>query len=535
MQSILPVAYIRKSQEADDRQALSLPAQRREVLALAQRQNLVISGEPIEEARTAKTPGRPEFNRMLELIRKKKANAIVVWHPDRLARNPLDGGLIMWLLGEGAIKQIVTPGRIYTGSSDDKLMLSIIFGMATKYSDDLSANVRRGNQEALSRGLWPGYPKFGYVRDGYSKMLLPDPERFPIIQELWQLLLGGTPISEILTLARERHDLRSPRFGRNGGKHLSRTRIYIMFRDPFYAGVMVRAGKRFPGKHQPAVTPREFARAQDILDGRSTKAPRPKSLFFPYRGILTCGECDGSVTAKITTNRHGTSYRHYYCARRKGLRLVCRQGVMQEEDIESQLVEAARSLVPPKAWIKTAIEAAEGLADAEGLTNGNHRDRIETEIDEIDRRTESLRRYLVDGVISPEDYGRDHEKMLLERQRLSTKLNQQGFIESMLEPLKSTFSLLELAPKILNEATGIEKRDLVNLLFLNPRIKDKKLLILAKKPFSIYPELSGRPSKRRWRIDVGTLLREDDEEFRNFVNRCQSFLAQTLSKYNLDK
>lgn len=79
--------YIRKSTDEDDRQVLSLEAQETELLEFAQKERLDIV-EIFRESQTAKEPGRPIFNQMLERIEKEEAEGILAWHPDRLA--PMD-------------------------------------------------------------------------------------------------------------------------------------------------------------------------------------------------------------------------------------------------------------------------------------------------------------------------------------------------------------------------------------------------------------------------------------------------------------
>jgi site-specific DNA recombinase len=66
-------------------------SQRFELKKLTEREKVQVV-EQFEEARTAKVPGRPIFNAMLNRIERGEANGIIAWHPDRLARNALDGG-----------------------------------------------------------------------------------------------------------------------------------------------------------------------------------------------------------------------------------------------------------------------------------------------------------------------------------------------------------------------------------------------------------------------------------------------------------
>jgi DNA invertase Pin-like site-specific DNA recombinase len=86
--------YARKSTDEPDRQVLSIEAQITELKEFAKKENLEIVDIFIE-SQTAKEPGRPIFNEMLSRIERGEANGILAWHPDRLARNSVDGGRII--------------------------------------------------------------------------------------------------------------------------------------------------------------------------------------------------------------------------------------------------------------------------------------------------------------------------------------------------------------------------------------------------------------------------------------------------------
>ena len=89
--------YARKSTDEPDRQILSIEAQITELKEFAERENLNIVKEFIE-SQTAKIPGRPIFNEMIKRIESGEASGILAWHPDRLARNSIDGGKIIYLI-----------------------------------------------------------------------------------------------------------------------------------------------------------------------------------------------------------------------------------------------------------------------------------------------------------------------------------------------------------------------------------------------------------------------------------------------------
>ena len=93
------ILYARKSTDVEDKQVLSIEAQLVELRKYAKDNGLVVI-DTIIEKKSAKTPGRPTFADLLRRIQNGEANAILAWHPDRLARNSVDGGQIIYLLDQ---------------------------------------------------------------------------------------------------------------------------------------------------------------------------------------------------------------------------------------------------------------------------------------------------------------------------------------------------------------------------------------------------------------------------------------------------
>ena len=89
--------YTRKSTDTEDRQVRSIADQLAELRELAKKELLEIVDVFVEK-QTAKIPGRPIFGEMIARIEKGEASGILAWHPDRLARNSVDGGKVIYLV-----------------------------------------------------------------------------------------------------------------------------------------------------------------------------------------------------------------------------------------------------------------------------------------------------------------------------------------------------------------------------------------------------------------------------------------------------
>ena len=121
--------YARKSTDEEDRQMLSIESQINELREFAKKENLEIV-EEFTEAKTAKEPGRPVFSYVLKQIEGGLASGILAWHPDRLARNSIDGGKIIYFVDIGKIVDLRFPTYRFDNSAQGKFMLSIAFGQS---------------------------------------------------------------------------------------------------------------------------------------------------------------------------------------------------------------------------------------------------------------------------------------------------------------------------------------------------------------------------------------------------------------------
>src|SRR3989339_1302777 len=185
--------YARKSTDVEDKQVQSIEGQLAELRHLAKRENLHITEEFIEK-RSAKKPGRPVFNDMLRRIQTGEAQGIICWKIDRLARNPVDGGQIQWLLQQGVIAHIQTHDRSHY-PNDNVLMMSVELGMANEYIRQLSANTARGLRQKARQGIYPGLAPLGYINDPSTKTIKTHRKNAKLIKKMFERYAKGATLN----------------------------------------------------------------------------------------------------------------------------------------------------------------------------------------------------------------------------------------------------------------------------------------------------------------------------------------------------
>jgi site-specific DNA recombinase len=351
------VIYLRKSTDNEDKQIQSIEDQLREVNKEVERKGIKIV-RIFEESKSAKKPGREQFMEMMTMIKRGEANGIVCWKLNRLARNPVDGGEIQWLLQQGIIQSIVTAGREYL-PSDNVLMMAVELGMANQFVIDLSKDVKRGLDTKNEKGWKPGIAPLGYKNDKYgdkgNKQVFIDEDTFPIVRKLWELLLSESySVEQIARIATEEYGLK----GRKKGLDIHGSTLYGVFTNTFYYGEYTFSGETFQGKHQTMITVEEFDRAQQILGTRGK--PRPINKRLPYNGIVTCGECGGMITTddkykKIKATGESRRYIYHRCTKRRS-NIKCFQKPITHISLNNQISEYLEQMTIPPQFLQWATQ-----------------------------------------------------------------------------------------------------------------------------------------------------------------------------------
>lgn len=466
--------YARKSSEQEDRQVLSIDSQKSELEALAKREKLHIV-ERLEESYSAKAPGREIFNAMIKRIEKGEAEGIIAWHPNRLSRNSVDTGYLVYLMDQNKLLDIRTPGQAYKNTPNDKFLLNLLCSQAKLENDNKGVDVKRGLRRKVEMGWHPGPAPIGYMNTpdkmkGF-KTIRKDPKMFPIIRKMFDMILSGT------WTAPRVHEIAVNQWGL---KKLARSGFYRVLYNPFYYGWFEwpqGSGNWHKGKHEPMITREEYDRMQALL-GRGSK-PKPEEHSFAYTGMIRCGECGCMVTAEHKTkrNKNGNVHRYiyYHCTKRKG---PCKQKCIEVKELDKQIEGTLSRVKPPEDFHEWAMkwlqnENGREAADRNAIL-ANQQQNYEACVKKLD----ALIDMRASGEISEEEFARKKSEVNQEKAKLHELLNDtDARVDSWLQTADKVLTFASDAKEAFTERGQHARKVFLSALGSNLLLKDKIISI----------------------------------------------------------
>ena len=463
--------YARKSTDEPDRQILSIEAQITELKEFAERENLEIA-EIFIESQTAKIPGRPIFNEMIKRIESGEANGILAWHPDRLARNSIDGGQIIYLIDTGKIVSLKFPTFWFDPTPQGKFMLNIAFGQSKYYIDNLSENVKRGLRQKVRRGEQSGVAPTGYLNDKASHKIIPDPERFHLVRKLFELYTTGE-----YSLKELKDKITSLGLTSRTGKVLTVSNIQAILKNPFYYGAFYFNGELHQGIHKPAIAKKLFDKCQEVMAQKAHKVKRGK-IEYAFRGLLKCGECGCSITSET---QKGHNY--YRCTKKKG---KCSQKYIREELLAEQISNIIQKVSLPSAWTKKMIAELDKEKEENVQAEATFAQNLQQQISKLNEKLDKLLDLQLSGIISAEEYAAKKQKILNRKIEISEKLKdfeRKG--GRSLELCKNFILTANQAQIAALRGNYSEKKNVLKRIGSNPLLLERKVFVEYKNPWKL--------------------------------------------------
>ena len=299
--------YIRVSTEDQAREGFSLPEQEKRLRTMCEYKGYEIYKVYEERGISAKTGNyRPKFEELLQDIRDKKVNTIVVLKLDRLTRSVADWEKILTFLEENDAYLDCANDDINTTNANGKMISRILTSVSQQEIERTSERTKIGLAGAIKVGHIPHKAPLGYKHE--DKKLVIDYATKDVVIRIFNMYHDGLSYKKISNILNEEQVL--------GKTNWRDSTIVNLIENPIYKGDFIH-GKRTkkPTYYKDVVEPLvskeywEECQVQQKKNSRSYK--RVENYLFLQK--LKCPKCKRILGGKATTKKNGNVYYYYYC------------------------------------------------------------------------------------------------------------------------------------------------------------------------------------------------------------------------------
>lgn len=489
-------AYVRKSSEDKERQALSISSQKEKILAAFP--NLDI--EFIEEEKSAFIPyHRDKFTEMIERITSGDRQGLVAWHPDRLSRNEIDASSITYCIRTGKIQDLKFVTYHFENGPEGIWMLQMALSQSQYESAKKGRDVRRGVDKKIALGQPPWKSPEGYINTKHaekgSNSWIIDPPRAETVKQIYDWYdNSGYSIEHIIMKLKE-IGYKTKAGPKKKGANASKASTSRILRNIAYTGKFYCKKELHIGQYPPIISVPQYERVQARLDGRTQWKARTTRLEYEFKGLCRCGECHMSTTAE---RQKGHVY--YRCTKSKGGSKSCSQSYIREEQLGPQFVNLLKGILLNKQDIK---DIQSHLKDMYVVERGKHDTTLKnlrTELTKLEEERKSLYQKLLLSDLDTE-FREAADSLRLEKEGAIKSIKSQidRLNDNAYDWLDKSSNILKLAveaPNLFHKATLEEKRQLLDLVSSNRILRDQILLYDYTEPFDLAVKIKSGQMKR---------------------------------------
>lgn len=463
-------AYTRVSTQKQGVEGVSLEAQERAIREYARRHSLSIC-QWFEERETAAKRGRPVFRQMLTLLRKGKAQGLIIHKIDRSARNLKDWADLGELVDLGVEVKFATEDYDLR-SRGGRLSADIQAVIAADYIRNLREEVKKGMHERVRQGRWPWEAPTGYLNKGKG-IKEPDPSQAPLVRQGFELYATGSWSLERLAEEMRQRGLKNTR-----GDPVNLNRLSEIFNNPFYTGVVRMPGTRelFAGLHEAIVSKALFERVQKLLQGKGKLVDHFVRHFNVFSRLIRCRGCGYNLIAE---RQKGHVY--YRCQTK-----CCRQRkTLREELLETSLLQKLEGLrFRPEEQQRFRAQFAAFCVQS-SVSLEDRQKKLQLRLGEIAVQRQRLVDGYAEGVFTKETILDKQNALTTEerglRDQLATGL---GCPQEITKRMEKFLELANTASDCYKQALPEEKRRMVRLVTSNFEVEHENVFIQLKFPFS---------------------------------------------------
>lgn len=258
---------------------------------------------------------RPALQTLLESVREKRVDVIVIYKIDRLTRSLMDFAKLAELFDKEGVSFVSVTQQFNTTTSMGRLMLNVLLSFAQFEREITGERIRDKIAASKKKGMWMG----GTVPIGYNVMdrqLVINPAEAETVRTLFQLYLKHRTVKKVWSEAGRlglKTKVRPKSDGRIiGGGRFFPGHIYAVLKCPIYVGKIPHKGESYPGTHEPIIEPETWHAVQQRMaeNRRERHAYAQARIRSPLAGLLF--DAKGTrFTPTHAVKKNGLRYRYY--------------------------------------------------------------------------------------------------------------------------------------------------------------------------------------------------------------------------------
>ena len=480
------VALARVSSREQEREGFSLEVQEDALKKYAEANGgTIVSMFKIAET-ASKRDERKTFKEMIAYAKKHslEIDALLFYKVDRAARNLFDYVELERLESDYSV-----PFISISQQTDDnpagRMMRRTLANMASFFTEQMAVDISQGIGRRVQEGLFPGRAPYGFshIRVNGRRLIETNHSEAEKVRYMFQLYAyGNCTIDGIVKRFKDEGVV-----FRENNRDWKRTSVHNMLNDRAYIGEIQYKGNWFPGKHEVLIDRATWDRVQTLLGNRQQVT---HSLTFAG-DLIDCGFCGHKITGEPKTKKTKNGPREYVYYRCTKYNKPGHPRVrIKEADFETQVLSFFDQIRIDddgiRNWFRAVLASKTKDAQAESTAQRSELQRQETLLAAQQDRLLNLR---IDGQIDDDTFAQKNTEL---RDRLaSIMLQLEALNRSRDENAELASRVFELSQTLSQKwvtAEHAEKRQILEIVWLNCRLDDVTLVPTIRKPFDVLAE-----------------------------------------------
>lgn len=440
--------YLRVSTGRQAESDLSIPDQRKQVLAHCVARGWSMVAEYVDAGASGMEEDRAEFQRMIERAcdDDRPFDVVIVHSYSRFFRDAFGLEMYVRRLAKSGVRLVSITQEL--GDDPAQVMMRQIIALFDEYqSRENGKHVLRAMKENARQGFYNGSPvPLGYTTEEVEKRgvrvkkkLVVDPVDSETIRLIYRLYRVGTGKSgpmgvKAIACWLNEHGYRTRSAGRFGV-----SAVHTILTNRVYIGEWTfnrRCSKTLRDKPEaerivvsvpPIIERGEFEAVAASLKSRDPRVAAPRAVTGPIllTGLAVCASCDGAMTLRTGTSKSGATHRYYTCSTcaRQG-KTACKGRSIPMAKLDNLVTDSlVDHLFEPRHLTALLTSVSERRA-SQALEIDKRVATLQSELTDTEAKLKRLYKMVEDGIAELDDILKDRIASLkLDRERTSTTLD----------------------------------------------------------------------------------------------------------------